>query len=299
MAKMQTPAMAKFEKQKKKMKSYSPAREAWRRLCRNRTALLGLFILIFLLLMAVFANFIAPYEFQEQMITEAYQTPSLKHLFGTDNFGRDLFSRCVYGTRYTLLLGLLCVLASLATGGVMGMVAGYAGGKLDNYIMRCMDILQAIPQVLLAICIASALGNGVWQLITAMTISNLPVMTRNFRTAILNVRTAEYIESSQAIGVNKVEMVLRHMLPNAVGVIVIYVVQVMANSISTIASLSYLGVGLQPPAAEWGLILSDCKGFFTSFPHTVLFPALLIMITVLAMNMLGDGLRDAFDPRLK
>lgn len=299
MAKMQTPAMAKFEKQKKKMKSYSPAREAWRRLCRNRTALLGLFILIFLLLMAVFANFIAPYEFQEQMITEAYQTPSLKHLFGTDNFGRDLFSRCVYGTRYTLLLGLLCVLASLATGGVMGMVAGYAGGKLDNYIMRCMDILQAIPQVLLAICIASALGNGVWQLITAMTISNLPVMTRNFRTAILNVRTAEYIESSQAIGVNKVEMVLRHMLPNAVGVIVIYVVQVMANSISTIASLSYLGVGLQPPAAEWGLILSDCKGFFTSFPHMVLFPALLIMITVLAMNMLGDGLRDAFDPRLK
>lgn len=299
MAKMQTPAMAKFEKQKKKMKSYSPAREAWRRLCRNRTALLGLFILIFLLLMAVFANFIAPYEFQEQMITEAYQTPSLKHLFGTDNFGRDLFSRCVYGTRYTLLLGLLCVLASLATGGVMGMVAGYAGGKLDNYIMRCMDILQAIPQVLLAICIASALGNGVWQLITAMTISNLPVMTRNFRTAILNVRTAEYIESSQAIGVNKVEMILRHMLPNAVGVIVIYVVQVMANSISTIASLSYLGVGLQPPAAEWGLILSDCKGFFTSFPHMVLFPALLIMITVLAMNMLGDGLRDAFDPRLK
>lgn len=299
MAKMQTPAMAKFEKQKKKMKSYSPAREAWRRLCRNRTALLGLFILIFLLLMAVFANFIAPYEFQEQMITEAYQTPSLKHLFGTDNFGRDLFSRCVYGTRYTLLLGLLCVLASLATGGAMGMVAGYAGGKLDNYIMRCMDILQAIPQVLLAICIASALGNGVWQLITAMTISNLPVMTRNFRTAILNVRTAEYIESSQAIGVNKVEMVLRHMLPNAVGVIVIYVVQVMANSISTIASLSYLGVGLQPPAAEWGLILSDCKGFFTSFPHMVLFPALLIMITVLAMNMLGDGLRDAFDPRLK
>lgn len=299
MAKMQTPAMAKFEKQKRKMKSYSPAREAWRRLCRNRTALLGLFILIFLLLVAVFANFIAPYEFQEQMITEAYQTPSLKHLFGTDNFGRDLFSRCVYGTRYTLLLGLLCVLASLATGGAMGMVAGYAGGKLDNYIMRCMDILQAIPQVLLAICIASALGNGVWQLITAMTISNLPVMTRNFRTAILNVRTAEYIESSQAIGVSKVEMVLRHMLPNAVGVIVIYVVQVMANSISTIASLSYLGVGLQPPAAEWGLILSDCKGFFTSFPHMVLFPALLIMITVLAMNMLGDGLRDAFDPRLK
>lgn len=299
MAKIMTPAMERFEKQKKNKKSYSPTREAWRRLCRNRTALLGLAVIAVLLMVAVLADFIAPYEFQQQIITDAYQTPSWKHLFGTDNFGRDLFSRCVYGTRYTLLLGLMCVLASLATGGVFGMVAGYTGGRLDNYIMRVMDILQAIPQVLLAICIASALGNGVWQLITAMTISNLPVMIRNFRTAILNVRTAEYIESSQAIGVNRVEMVLRHMLPNAVGIIVIYVVQVMANSISTIASLSYLGVGLQPPAAEWGLILSDCKGFFTSFPHMVLFPALLIMVTVLAMNMLGDGLRDAFDPRLK
>lgn len=299
MAKMQTPAMVRYEKQRRNVKSYSPAREAWRRLCRNRTALLGMAIIVFLLLVAILADIIAPYEFQEQIITDAYQLPSLKHLFGTDNFGRDLFSRCVYGTRYTLSLGVLCVLASLGTGGALGMMAGYAGGRIDNYIMRFMDILQAIPQVLLAICIASALGNGMWQLITAMTISNLPVMTRNFRTAILNVRTAEYIESSQAIGVNKVQMVLRHMLPNAVGVIVIYVVQVMANSISTIASLSYLGVGLQPPAAEWGLILSDCKGFFTSFPHMVLFPALLIMITVLAMNMLGDGLRDAFDPRLK
>ncbi|MEG1012399.1 MAG: ABC transporter permease [Ruthenibacterium sp.] len=299
MAKIQTPAMEKYEKKNRKAKKYSPSREAWRRLCRNRTAVLGLIIIIVLLVVAILADVIAPYEFQKQMITDAYQTPSFKHLFGTDNFGRDLFSRCVYGTRYTLSLGLLCVLASLGTGGALGMVAGYAGGRIDNYIMRFMDILQAIPQVLLAICIASALGNGVWQLIAAMTISNLPVMTRNFRTAILNVRTAEYIESSQAIGVSKVQMVLRHMLPNAVGVIVIYVVQVMANSISTIASLSYLGVGLQPPAAEWGLILSDCKGFFTSFPHMVLFPALLIMITVLAMNMLGDGLRDAFDPRLK
>ena len=299
MAKMYTPAMAQYAKKHKKPQKYSPAREAWKRLRRNRTALLGLIIIIALLLVAIFADFIAPYEYQEQIIADAYQTPSLKHLFGTDNFGRDLFSRCVYGARYTLMLSVLCVLAATCTGGVLGLAAGYLGGRIDNYIMRFMDILQAIPQVLMAICVSSALGNGLWQLITAMTISSMPIMTRNFRASIINVRTAEYIESSRAIGVNRVQMVIRHMIPNAVGVIVVYVVQTMSNSITVIASLSYLGVGLKPPAAEWGLILSYYKVFFMSFPHMVLFPALMIMIVVLAMNMLGDGLRDAFDPRLK
>lgn len=299
MAKIHTPAMDVYAKKHKKVVKYSPAREAWKRLCRNRTAILGLAILIILILVAIFADFIAPYEYQEQIITDAYQTPSAVHWFGTDNLGRDLFSRCVYGARYTLLLSVLCVLAAMCTGGVLGMIAGYIGGRVDNYIMRFMDILQAIPQVLMAICISSALGNGLWQLITAMTISSLPIMTRNFRAAIINVRTAEYIESSRAIGVNRFQMVVRHMIPNAVGVIVIYVISTMSSSITIVASLSYMGVGLAPPAAEWGLILNDCKGFFTSFPHMVLFPALMIMIAVLSMNMLGDGLRDAFDPRLK
>lgn len=300
MAKMCTPAIQKFEKKKRgKEKKYSPAKEAWKRLCRNRTALIGLVIIVALLFVAVFADVIAPYGFQEQVIQEAYQTPSAKHLFGTDNFGRDLFSRCVYGTRYTLALGAMCVLSAILTGGVLGLIAGYAGGKIDNYIMRAMDVLQSIPQVLMAICVSAALGNGVWQLVTAMTVATMSVMTRNFRAAIINVRTAEYVESSQAIGVGRVRMVLKHMVPNAIGVIVIYIVQTLGNSIGTISALSYLGVGLKPPAAEWGLILSDSKGFFTSFPHMVFFPAFLIMITVMAMNMLGDGLRDAFDPRLK
>ncbi|MFI3169686.1 MAG: ABC transporter permease [Faecalibacterium sp.] len=299
MPKMMTPAMEQYNKAHAVPQKYSPAREAWKRLCRNRTAIVGLVIIVVLLLVAVFADFIAPYGFQEQNMSEAFQTPSWKHIFGTDNFGRDLFSRCVYGSRYTLLLAVLCVVASMFTGGTLGLVAGYLGGKVDNYIMRFMDILQAIPQVLMAICVAAALGNGVWQLVTAMTVSNLAVMTRNVRAAIINVRTAEYVESSQAIGVGKVRMVLTHMLPNALGIIIVYVVQTMGNSIGVIASLSYLGVGLNPPAAEWGMILSDCKGYFTSFPHMVIFPAVLIMVTVMAMNMLGDGLRDAFDPRLK
>ena len=299
MSKIVTPAMVKYQKKNRKPRKYSPAKESWKRFCRNRTAVLGLVILGLLLLMAIFADIIAPYGFQEQNMREMYQTPSAAHWFGTDNFGRDLFSRCVYGARYSLSLSMICVITSTLTGGALGLVSGYCGGKVDNIIMRLMDVLQSIPMVLMALTISSALGNGMWQLVTAITVSCFPSMARNFRNAILNVKTADYIESSRAIGVKQVNMVLRHMLPNAVGVIIIYVVSTMSATVTLVASLSYLGVGLTPPAAEWGLILSDGKAFFATYPHMVIFPAIMIMITVMALNMVGDGLRDAFDPRLK
>ena len=299
MPKMNTPAMQAYAKKHRKPKKYSAAKEAWKRLCRNRTAVIGLVIVVFLVLMAIFANIIAPYGYQEQISADAYQGPTAKHLFGTDNFGRDLFSRCVFGARYTLFLGMLCVITATLTGGFICMIAGYFGGKTDNIIMRFMDVLQAIPSVLLAICISSALGNGVPQLVTAITISSMPIMSKNFRAAIINVKTAEYVESSKAIGVGRMRMLFKHMIPNAIGVMIIYVVGMMSTSISVIASLSYLGVGLNPPAAEWGLILSESKAFFTSFPYMLLFPAGMIALATLSLNMLGDGLRDAFDPKLK
>lgn len=299
MSKITTPAMLKYQKKHEKKGKYSPGREAWKRLVRNRTAVVGLVILVILLFTAVFAPLIAPYEYQEQVYADAYQTPSLEHLFGTDNFGRDIFSRCIYGSRFTLSLGVACVITASLTGGVLGLIAGYFGGKTDEIIMRIMDVFQSIPSVLLAICISSALGNGIPQLITAITVSSMPIMSKNFRAAIINVKTAEYVEASKAIGVKQGRMILKHMVPNAIGVMTIYTVGMMSQAISVIASLSYLGVGLNPPAAEWGLLLSESKKYFTSFPHMVLFPALMIMITVLALNMLGDGLRDAFDPRLK
>lgn len=299
MAKMYTPAMEEYAKKHKKPVKYSFAREAWRRLVRNKTAVVGLVIVIILIFVAFFVSFIAPYGYQEQIYADAYQTPSLKHLFGTDNFGRDLLSRCMYGARYTLLLGCACVITATCTGGALGMVAGYFGGRVDNIIMRIMDVFQAIPQVMMAICISSALGNGVPQLVTAITVASMPVMSRNFRAAVINVKTADYVESSKAIGVGQLRMIFKHLVPNAVGVMIIYVVGIMSTSIGVIASLSYLGVGLNPPAAEWGLILSEGKAFFTSFPHMLLFPAAMIAIATLALNMLGDGLRDAFDPRLK
>lgn len=299
MAKMQTPAMEAYKKKHKKPQKYSFMREAWRRLCRNKTAVVGLIIVGLMLFIVIFVDFIAPYEYQEQIYADAYQLPSLKHLFGTDNYGRDLFSRCMYGTRYTLFLGCICVVTATCTGGVLGMIAGYFGGRIDNIIMRIMDVFQGIPQVLMAICISSALGNGVPQLVTAITIASMPVMSKNFRAAIINVKTADYVESSRAIGVGQMRMLFKHLLPNAVGVMVIYVVGIMSTSIGVIASLSYLGVGLNPPVAEWGLILSEGKSFFTSYPHMLLFPAMMIAIATLSLNMLGDGLRDAFDPRLK
>jgi peptide/nickel transport system permease protein len=256
-------------------------------------------IIAIMIFLAIFAAVVAPYGYQEQIYSDAYQPPGPFHLFGTDNYGRDIFSRCVYGARYSLVFALACMMAAFLSGGTLGVIAGYFGGKTDNLIMRCMDVLQAIPQVLLAISIAASLGNGIPQMIAAITISAMPVISKNCRAAILNVKNAEYVESSRAIGVGQARMIVKHMIPNAVGVIIIFVVGLLGASINMMASLSYLGIGISPPTPEWGLILSGSKSYFTSHPYMVLFPALMIMLTCLAFNMLGDGLRDALDPRLK
>ena len=249
-------------------------------------------------MMAIFANIIAPYDYQEQIYSDAYQKPSGIHLFGTDNFGRDIFSRCVFGSRYSLALAVACVMSAYIVGGTLGVLAGYFGGKVDNAIMRIMDTFQGVPQVLMAICVAACLGNGIPQMILAITISTMPTTARNCRAAILGVRNAEFIEASKAIGVKKFRMIVKHMLPNAIGVIIVFMITLMGVSINIMASLSYLGVGISPPTPEWGLILAGSKQYFTSDPHMVLFPAGMIMLTILAFNMMGDGLRDALDPRL-
>jgi ABC-type dipeptide/oligopeptide/nickel transport system permease subunit len=302
MAKMMTPAIEKFQKKygvNGCTKITSPKEEAWRRFKRNKTAFVGLGILAVMVILAIFANFIAPYDYQTQIYADAYKGPSAAHLFGADNFGRDIFSRCVYGARYSLSLAVLCVIAAFMVGGALGIIAGFFGGRTDNTIMRIMDVFQSIPQVLMAIAITSALGNGIWQLVIAITISTMPTLSKNCRSAILNVKNADYVEASRAIGVGQFRMIMKHMIPNAVGVLTVFVVAIMSGSINMIASLSYLGIGLVPPTPEWGLILSDAKGYFTAYPYMVFFPAMMIMLTILAFNMLGDGLRDAFDPRLK
>lgn len=301
MAKMYTPAMEKIEKKNKKRKkplNPTPAYESWKRFKRNPTALIGLVVVCLLILVAIFAPLIAPYNYQAQDYTAMMQKPSPQHLFGTDQFGRDIFSRCIYGTRYSLVIALMCTIAAFFTGGVLGIIAGYFGGMVDTVIMRIMDVFQAIPMIMMAMCIVSVLGNGIPQLVAAIMFASMPTMARNNRAAILRVRGNDYVESSEAIGCSKWQLIVKHLIPNAVGVMVIYFVGFLAVSIMMMSSMSYIGVGLAAPTPEWGLILNDGKSYLTSAPYMMLFPALMIMITCFAFNLMGDGLRDAFDPRL-
>ncbi len=300
MAKIETPAMQRMIKKKKKQKyGMTPLKGAWQRLIRNKMAVVGMVIIILLLLTAIFANVIAPYSYQEQDYTAVAESPSLQHLFGTDNMGRDIFSRCVYGARWSLPLGLLCVVAGLALGGTLGVVAGYCGGRMDNVIMRIMDVFQAIPSILMAIAVVAVLGNGIPQLVTAMSIAFMPNVAKTCRAAIFTVKGNEYVDASRAIGVSKVKIIVRHLIPNAIGVIVIDAVGMVGAAILIVSTLSYIGVGIVPPTPEWGAILSAGKEYIRSGVHMVLFPGLMIMLTVISFNLFGDGLRDALDPRLK
>ena len=302
MAKMHTPAMERIEqknaKRKKPVQS-TPAYESWKRFKRNPTALVGLGIVIALIILAIIAPMVAPYDPDMQDYMAMMQKPSRAHLFGTDQFGRDIFSRVIVGTRYSLLIALFCTIAAFLSGGLLGIIAGYFGGTVDTIIMRIMDIFQSIPMIMMAMCIVAVLGNGIPQLVAAIMFASMPTMARNNRAAILRVRGADYIESSEAIGVGKVEMIVRHMIPNAVGVMIIFFVGFLGASILMMSGMSYIGVGLPANTPEWGLILNDGKAYITSSPYMMVFPALMIMITSFAFNLMGDGLRDAFDPRLK
>lgn len=300
MAKMETPAMKRINKKnKKRAGGASPAKDAWRRLLRNKMSIAGMAVIFCLILIAVFADMIAPYTYQEQNYSAISQGPSLEHLFGTDNMGRDIFSRCVYGARWSLPIGLLCVVAGMALGGSLGVIAGYCGGKVDNVIMRVMDVFQAIPPILMAIAMVAVLGNGITQLVVAMSVAFMPNVAKTCRAAIFTVKDSEYVEASKAIGVSQATIIVRHLVPNAIGVIVINAVGMVGAAILMVSTLSYIGVGIVPPTPEWGAILSAGKEYIRSGVHMVLFPGLMIMLTVISFNLFGDGLRDALDPRLK
>jgi len=295
--------MAKIEKKrarrKGKTKQSTPWREAWKRLKRNRLAIAGMVILILLILVAIFADFIAPYGIDDQMLKERNLPPSSKYIMGTDNYGRDIFSRVVYGTRISLPIGFICVIIAYAIGGTLGAIAAYYGGKVDNIIMRIMDIFQSIPPMLMAIAIAASLGNGVVNLVLAISISTMPARSRIVRAAILTVKRNDYIESARAIGASSTRLLVKYMLPNSIGPILTSVTFSVATAILTISSLSYIGLGITAPTSEWGSMLSAGKELMRQAPHVLIFPGLMIMITVLALNLFGDGLRDALDPRLK
>jgi len=284
-----------------KQKRRGQLAEIFGRLLKNRMATLGLIVLGMLVLVAVFADQIADYEevVIKQNYTERFLPPSTKHLFGTDEFGRDVFARIVHGTRISLFVGLLSVSISLVIGGTLGAIAGYYGGKLDNVIMRVLDVMLAIPGMLLAIAIVNSLGASMINMMISVGISGVPGFARITRAAVLSVKDQEFIEASRAVGARDHAIILTHVLPNSLAPIIVQATLKVGNAINITAALSFIGLGVKAPAPEWGAMLSSSRAFIRDYPHLVIFPGLAIMIVILSLNLLGDGLRDALDPKLR
>lgn len=279
-----------------KKRSNSAYAEAWRRLRKNKVAMVSLVVIILLILMAIFADLIVPYS---TAITNnaslQLARPSAEHWFGCDHLGRDLFARVVHGSRISLLLGFGTTLIITLIAVALGTTAAYFGGKFDSLLMRAFDILISIPSVLLALAISAGFGNGIVQLVVAITIGQLASFTRVIRSAVLNLVDQEYIEAERAIGLNHMRIIVTHIIPNALGTILVQATMQVARNILMGALLSFLGLG----APEWGQIASDGVDWLRYTAHVVVFPTIFITITALAINLFGDGLRDALDPRLK
>ena len=271
----------------------------WKRLAKNKLAVAGLIVLIITALLAVFAPIAAPYGYEEQDLFNTLAGPSREHWLGTDNLGRDMLSRLIYGGRNSLTLGLISVALAAALGVILGAVSGYYGGKVDMVIMRLLDVLQAVPAILLAIAISATLGPGYMNCILALTISQIPGFTRMTRASCLNLQGMEYVEAARSINARERRIIFKHVLPNAISPIIVQATMSVATAILTSASLSFIGLGVQPPQAEWGAMLSAGRSYIRSNPHVIIYPGITIMIVVLSLNLLGDGLRDALDPRLK
>lgn len=285
----------------KKYKRRSQFQEIAHRFSQNKGAMLGLAFIVILILLAIFADVMFDYEAEviKQNIPERLMSPCKEHILGTDKYGRDLFARIIYGTRASLPVGLVAVLIALVIGVVFGAAAGFFGGKVDNIIMRFMDIFAAVPSVLMAIALVAVMGEGILSLMVAVGIAAVPAFSRVVRAAVLSVRNQEYIESARAIGKNSWEIIMEHILPNCLSPIIVQVSLRIASSIILASGLSYLGLGVPAPTPEWGSLLSAGREFMRDHVNLTLFPGLAIMLTVIAFNLVGDGLRDAMDPRLK
>lgn len=266
---------------------------------KNRAAMIGLVIIIAEILLAIFAPVIMPYGYSDADYTALHQPPTAAHWFGTDDMGRDILSRLLYGARFSLSMGILSMLIATFFGIVIGSIAGYFGGQTDNIIMRILDIIQSIPMMVLTIAVAAVLGTGFVETIFALSVSCIPGTARLIRASMLNVRNLEYIEASQSINCSKLRIIISHMIPNSISPVIVSSTMGIGSIIIASAGLSFIGLGVQPPLPEWGAMLSSGRAWIQQYPHIVIFPGLAIMITVLALNMLGDGLRDALDPKLK
>jgi peptide/nickel transport system permease protein len=277
----------------------TPWQDVRQALWRDKRAMIGLTIIVILVLVALFADVIAPYGMRQQNLQNTLQSPSWTHWLGTDDLGRDVLSRIIFGTRTSLTIGVFAVSLALVVGGFLGLVSGYFKGILDIVIMRFADILLSIPSILLAIAIVASFGSGLRNMIIAIAIGNIPIYARIIRSGVLSVRERQFIEASLALGASHQRIILRHILPNVLSPIIVQSTLGIAFAILSAAGLGFIGLGLESSVAEWGLMLSSGRAYIRSHAFLTIFPGLAIMITILAFNMLGDGIRDAFDPKMR
>ncbi|MBQ3704625.1 MAG: ABC transporter permease [Oscillospiraceae bacterium] len=275
--------------------------ETWKRLKKNRGAMIGLVIVIILFLLAIFAGVIFDYDTDVigQNYNELLQEPSWKHPFGTDEMGRDLLARIIYGSRASLFISFAAVCLAAVVGCFFGAISGYFGGRIDSVIMRITDMFLAIPETLFAITLVAALGTGTFTLIIALAISNIPIFCRLLRSSVMTQRGSEHIEAARAIGAKTSTIIWDHILPNCIAPVLVQFTLSIAVTILTISGLSFLGLGVSPPKPEWGALLSSSRSYMREHTYLTIFPGLAIMTTILSLNLLGDGLRDALDPRLR
>ncbi len=282
-----------------KHKKHSQGGDVLRRLSRDKLAMVGAVIVVGLILVAVFADFLAPYDPTAQDALNRLAWPSLAHPLGTDNFGRDLLSRIIYGTRTSLLVAVISLIISTAAGVILGAFAGFFGGWVETVIMRVMDIIMAVPSILMAVSIQSALGSGIVNTAIAISISGIPMGTRILRAQILSVRELEYVEAAVATGSGNLRILFHQILPNCHAPMIVEISLRIGAAILAISGLSFIGLGVQPPTSEWGSIMTAGRQYIRDFWPLATFPGIAIFLALFGFNVLGDGLRDAMDPRLK
>lgn len=285
----------------KKYKKRSLASETWRRFKKNKTAMLGMFFLIALVIATVCANIFFDHDTQVvgMNVAERLQHPSLKHPFGTDDFGRDILIRILYGSKYSLSIGIVAVMVSLVFGVLIGAIAGYCGGTVESVMMRINDVFLALPSILVAIVVVTVLGKSAASLMIAVGVCTICTFAQVTRSSVLTVRNNEYIESARAMGANDLQIIFGQILPNCLAPIIVQSTLRMGGAIISAASLSYLGLGIPLPEPEWGAMLSAGRNYLKGYSYMTFFPGLILLLTVIAFNLIGDGLRDALDPKLK
>ncbi|MCL2166138.1 MAG: ABC transporter permease [Clostridiales bacterium] len=273
--------------------------DVWKRLFRNKRGVLGMGIVVLLLIFVLGANLFTNYDYAVQDVTNRYDMPGREHLMGTDNYGRDIFTRLLYGGRISLMVSMMSVIISGCIGIALGSIAGYFGGRIDLVITRVLDILMAIPALLMAIAISSALGSGPVNTALAISVSGIPHSMRIMRSTVLSIKSNDFVEAARATGSKHMRIIFRHILPNTVAPLIVNSTLQIGGNIMAISGLSFIGLGVQPPTPEWGSILAAGRIYIRDFWPIIVFPAMCIMLTVFGFNMFGDGLRDALDPRLK